>query len=130
MRALNVIMTVIFILCVVVQFNDPDPLLWIAIYLYAVVLTGMAAANRYTVFAPVGAAGYLIGALILSPAFAGISNPVDLVTDIRMDSKDVELARESGGLFICSAWMIVLSVIWYRRRKGEEPEAPEPTGEE
>ncbi len=119
LRWLNVMMTVVFVLCVAVQYNDPDALLWILIYVYAVVVTAMAVADRYTIFAVIGFAGFFVGFLYLSPGFLEVDNPMDLFTDIRMDSKGVEVAREAGGLVITSLWMFVLSIVWYRRRRDQ-----------
>ncbi len=119
LRWLNVMMTVVFVLCIAVQYNDPDALLWILIYAFAVVVTAMAAADRYTIFAVIGFAGFVAGFLYLSPGFLEVDNPMDLFTDIRMDSKGVEVAREAGGLLITALWMLVLSIVWYRRRKDQ-----------
>jgi len=121
---MNIVMTLVFVLCVVVQLNDPDALLWILIYAYAVVVTGMAIADRYTVLTVIGCVGFLAGFAYLSPGFLAVENPMDLVTDIQMDEKGVEVAREAGGLLITSAWLFVLSVVWFRRRKDETAEAP------
>ena len=112
LRWLNIMMTAVFALCVAVQFNDPDALLWILIY-----VTAMAATDRYTIFSVIGFAGFFAGFLYLSPGFLEISDPMDLVTDIRMDSRGVEVAREAGGLLISSLWLLVLSVVWFRRRR-------------
>lgn len=118
LRWLNIIMTVLFTLCVVVQYNDPDAVLWILIYAYAVVVTAMAAANKYTVLTVIGFVGFVVGFAYLSPGILQIDNPSELITDIRMDSPHVEVAREAIGLLISSLWLLVLSVVWYRRRKG------------
>ena len=116
LRWLNVMMTAVFALCVAVQYNDPDAVLWMLIYAYAVVVTAMAAADRYTFLAVLGFVGFFAGFAFLSPGFLEISDPRDVVTDIRMDSEGVEVAREAGGLLISSLWLLVLSVVWYRRR--------------
>ena len=123
LRWLNGMMTVLFVLCVAVQYNDPDALLWTLIYAYAVIVTGMAAANRYTIFVVIGFVGFFLGFLYLSPGFLEVSDPADLVTDIRMDEKGVEVAREAGGLLIASLWLLVLSVVWYRRRGDQDSPA-------
>lgn len=121
LRWLNVVMTVVFVLCVAVQYNDPDALLWILIYAYAVVVTAMAAADRYTIFSAIGFVGFILGFAYLSPGFLEVDKPMDLVTDIQMDAKGVEVAREAGGLLITSLWMLVLSIVWFRRRRNPAP---------
>ena len=94
LRWLNVFMTVVFALCVAVQYNDPDGIVWMLIYAYAVVVTAMAAANRYTLLAIIGFFGFFAGFVYLSPGLLQIDDATELITDIRMDSPDVEVARE------------------------------------
>lgn len=58
MKIFNIIFCVLFILFAAVQYNDPDPWKWIILYLYAAVLCGLAARNK---FYPVA---YLIGIVV------------------------------------------------------------------
>lgn len=119
LRWLNIMMTVVFALCIAVQYNDPDALLWILIYGYAAVVTAMAVADRYTFFAVIGFVGFFAGFAYLSPGLLDIDDPTELVSDIRMDSPVVEVAREAAGLLISSLWLLVLSVVWFRRRRNQ-----------
>lgn len=48
MKAFNISFCLIFILFAALQYNDPDPYLWIPIYLYPAVICGLAAAKRYS----------------------------------------------------------------------------------
>ena len=43
----NLIFAIIFILFAGLQYNDPDPVLWISIYLYAVIICFMAYRNNF-----------------------------------------------------------------------------------
>ena len=60
---------VLFALSVAVQYNDPDPLPWMALYGCAAVVAGLAAAKR-SMLVPAGVVGLvaLVWALTLAPS--------------------------------------------------------------
>lgn len=97
-------MAVIFLISCAVQYNDPDPWLWIAAYGLAGVVTGFALVGRHTPFViPLGLAYY---------GWAMYNMP-------HVPSSEwltTETSRESGGLIICAIWMAVLAVAWYRQK--------------
>ncbi|MDF2437763.1 MAG: hypothetical protein K0Q95_2139 [Bacteroidota bacterium] len=47
MKTFNVIFVVLFIIFAALQYNDPDPYIWIPIYLYAALLSYFAIQKRY-----------------------------------------------------------------------------------
>ena len=47
MKIFNIFFCVIFIIFAALQYNDPDPYVWIPIYLYAAVLCGLAANYKF-----------------------------------------------------------------------------------
>lgn len=47
MKVFNIIFCLIFIVFAVLQYNDPDPYLWVPIYMYTSVLCWLAARKRY-----------------------------------------------------------------------------------
>jgi hypothetical protein len=55
MKVFNIIFILVFILFAAVQYNDPDPYLWIPIYLYPAVLCYLATKQKYPRL------GYFIG---------------------------------------------------------------------
>ncbi|MEI6088366.1 MAG: transmembrane 220 family protein [Bacteroidota bacterium] len=55
MKVFNIIFILVFILFAAVQYNDPDPYLWMPIYLYPAVLCNLAINNKYPKI------GYYIG---------------------------------------------------------------------
>ncbi len=116
MRIASIIMFVLLLLCVAVQWNDPDGWLWMLIYGYGTVVTWFAIQKRYSVAALIGAIGYLLGALYWMPKEM-VEHPSNLFLDLRMHEKGVEEVREDVGLYICAVWMLVLSVAWWRNRK-------------
>jgi len=58
MKVFNLIFCILFIFFAALQYNDPDPYVWMPIYLYASVLCWLAFRNKFFPTA------YLVGALI------------------------------------------------------------------
>jgi hypothetical protein len=102
----------IFILSAAVQYNDPDPLVWIAIYGLAALACLSVLINKtphYYVFF-VMAVGYLISAYLQwPPQFEGF-----VFEEVAMHSLNIELARESGGLVICALGMVIMG--WFSKK--------------
>ena len=97
----------VFGLSIAVQFNDPDPALWIAIYAVAAVLATAAVFGRFWLV-PTGAAlaCYLVLIGIWSPALADSSWAAFQV--FGMSSLEEEEVREFWGLAICGVWTAAL----------------------
>jgi hypothetical protein len=110
-------MLAIFLLSCAVQYNDPDPGLWIAYYGYAALVTLLAFTGRYTLLAPIGLLGYLIGFAYYLPGWN--LDTVLLLREPKMSNERVELAREAFGLLICAGWMAVLTWKWWRARNAD-----------
>ena len=112
---LNVVMACLFLVGCAVQYNDPDPFVWMALYGVAAVNAGFAAAKRYTYWSFVGAAAYLLYAVYLLPwGFLGES--LFIRPTWHMISDRNELAREAVGLSVCAVWMLVTGGAWWQRR--------------
>ena len=47
MKIFNVFFCIVFIIFATLQYNDPDPYVWIPIYMYGAILCGYAAANKF-----------------------------------------------------------------------------------
>ena len=47
MKIFNIFFCIVFILFAAVQYNDPDPYIWMPIYLYAAVLCWLAYRNKF-----------------------------------------------------------------------------------
>jgi hypothetical protein len=116
-RILNALMALIFLMAVVVQYNDPDPLQWMAIYGAALVVSVLVwRRGRVHPAAPL-----LVGAVALAWSLSivlggpGGSNYLHMFDAWEMQSVNVEQAREASGLLIVAAWMAVLAT---RRRGG------------
>jgi hypothetical protein len=108
-RIVTILMGLLFLLAVAVQFNDPDPLQWMAIYGAAAVACALAVRGRLPGWLPV-----LVGAIAI--AWAGTLLPnvwgrvrfTDLFREIGMDSASIEEGRETVGLLIVAAYMFVV----------------------
>lgn len=111
MRGANRLMTVLFLIAAVLQYNDPDPLRWMAIYGLAALACLLALAGWLPrpLSALVGLAA-LAWAATLAPAVVGRVSIGELFESFTMKSQSVEEAREMGGLLVVAAWMAVLAL--------------------
>jgi hypothetical protein len=101
-----------FLLSVVVQYNDPDPIRWMAIYGAAFVMCCLSLAGRLRWWMPA-----LAGAVALVWAFSILPHLVGHAIDwgqvfghMKMANGVVEETREMGGLLIVAVWMAVLTL--------------------
>jgi len=122
MRAFNLIFFILFVLFAVLQYNDPDPWIWIPIYAYAAVLCLLAFRRKYYPAAYlIGITIYLGYAVYLFFTKDGVLDWVtkhdaeSLVQTMKAEKPWVEDTREFGGLLIL---IVVLAVnYFYSRRK-------------
>lgn len=120
MKVFNVIFLILFIGFAALQYNDPDPYIWIPIYLYASYLCWLAMKNRYPGrlyllgFAVFGIyAGYLFfnETGVLSWIFKhGAEN---IAGSMKAEKPWIEETREFFGLVIV---MIVMCINLYNNR--------------
>ena len=102
-------MVVLFGVAAAVQYNDPDPFLWMAVYVagaaLSVLIPRVPGVRRFVVWlAP------LVLLWAASLAWSGLAaGGMDGVLAGRgMESPGVEELREAGGLLIVSAWWVCL----------------------
>lgn len=106
LRRANLIMAVLFLLSVVVQFNDPDPLQWIALYGLAFVSCCLSYFSRLPRLAPLTLSLLsFVWAILLST-----ESPTDVFVSFEMVNLAVEQAREMFGLILTGLWMTVLTI--------------------
>lgn len=115
-RIIFAVAFLVFAMFVAVQYNDPDPLVWMLIY-GAVALLSLAAAFNY--FFPrttaVVAIAFLAATLWMSPNFLHTS--LAAFSSVGMMNERHELVREAWGLLICFTWISV--VFWQGWRRGK-----------
>ena len=108
-KAVSLVLAILFSYFVVVQYNDPDPQLWMPIYGIAVaaslsIFFGKAP-NRYVFFILAGA--YFLAAFQQwPPKYEGV-----FWGEMAMRSINIELARESLGLAISGIGMVILGFL-------------------
>jgi hypothetical protein len=120
MRYLYLFFALIFTLFAAVQYNDPDPILWISIYLYATAVSIMAFFGKFN--KPMILAGmifYLAGAIYyFPPSVSDWINAEQQSQSLQMKMPFVEEAREALGLFIC---FLVLGLYMLKARSLARP---------
>jgi hypothetical protein len=123
-KVVNGLMTAAFLFSAAVQYNDPDPVRWMAIYGAAAVVCVLAilGRGRWPLAAGVGLVT-LAWALTLAPAVIGKVRFGELFEAFEMKDERVEVAREMGGLLIVAVWMAVLAIAFWRQRTAAKSRA-------
>ena len=122
MKVFNLIFVIIFLFFAALQYNDPDPYIWIPIYGYAALLCWWASKkNFYAAAYIIGISVYLIYAIYLLFTKDGVMDwarehqAENLVQTMKAEKPWIEDTREFGGLLIL---IIVLGVNYiYAKRK-------------
>ncbi len=110
-RIANGVMLLTFAVGVVVQFNDPDPSAWVAMYALAAAACLFALLGRSTWTFPTAVAVVaVLWAVTLAPAVLGRVPFLDMFGAWEMEDLGIEESREMYGLLIIAAWMVVLAV--------------------
>ncbi len=106
-----------FVLVAALQYNDPDPYVWIAIY-GAAALVSWLQRRRPARSIPALLVGSVavVWALCLFPEAQGVGL-LDLPRPMHTKGGAVEAAREVGGLSIVAAWMFFLAFLARREKR-------------
>ena len=122
MKAINIFFILLFIFSAALQYNDPDPYVWIPVYLYGAFLCYQSVRNRYR---PV----LFLAGLIIYSAYAvylffdktGVWNWVsehdseNIVQSMKATKPWIEETREFLGLLIL-IFSILMNMIWLRKK--------------
>jgi hypothetical protein len=121
MKIFNLIFCILFILFAALQYNDPDPYIWIPIYGYAAVLCWMAFKGRYFpkaylfgILVYLGYAVYLFFEKDGVYDWLTVHNASTITGSMKAEAPWVEDAREFFGLLIL---IVVLGIDWWYARK-------------
>jgi hypothetical protein len=124
MKVFNILFIVVFIVFAALQYNDPDPFIWIPMYLYAAFLCFLALRHKYyPALYYVGLGAYLVYATFLFFDKTGVlswakeHDAENLVQTMKATKPWIEETREFGGLFIV---IIVLLVNLIQLKKGRK----------
>lgn len=112
-KTLHIIVTVLFVLFAIVQYNDPDGWKWVILYLFVAGIVGfgiMSKRDKTVTLAAIGLCG--IWFLTLIPAFISwVSMGMPTIVDsMKVEAPHIELTREFLGLAIC------LGALWWQYR--------------
>ncbi|MFT4822191.1 MAG: hypothetical protein ACI9DH_000243 [Halioglobus sp.] len=112
----NSLFLAVFILSALVQYNDTDAIIWIAMYLSAAGMCVSAFRKKSLYWLPplllFACIGWIMG---LTLGFIGTVSMAEITASIKMQSGAVEEAREVGGLAMIGFWTAYLI---YRRWRG------------
>ena len=110
-KVLNAVFLIIYLLCAVVQYNDPDTLPWALIYLAAATMCLLEVGNKPAKWLPPTLLGIsLVWIGFLLPSIVGQVSLEEIFASITMKTKAVEEAREIGGLLLVVFWAGVLAL--------------------
>ncbi len=113
MKVFHLTFGIVFILFAALQYNDPDPWVWMTVYLCSAFLCFLSIFNQKS---PFFHKFYLIWGIFTAiwgifqwpPVWEGLGDS--------MKTTNNELARESLGLFICSLIAILQYIMIFRKR--------------
>lgn len=125
-KTANLIFAVLFVLFAGLQYNDPDPVLWISIYLYATIICIMASRGRYyPILNILGIAMFVVYALFLFfdgngvISWATTHHAENIASTMKAEQPWIEETREFGGL------LILIIVLFLNYLKGKKQAAME-----
>lgn len=114
MKIFNVVFCVLFILFAALQWNDPDPYIWVPIYLYGAIFCALAAAGKYYKgWYLFGIVGCLVFAVYLFFAKDGVlswmteHHAENIAGTMKAEKPWIEDTREFFGLFIIIIVLLV-----------------------
>lgn len=114
MRWLDGSFVVLFVFAAAVQYNDPDPVVWIAGYATAAALSGLAFQGRWPVVPnAIAAIGFLAWFLSLAGTLPGA--PSEAFTSFHMKAASHEEPREAIGLLLCAVWTAGIALRGWRQ---------------
>jgi hypothetical protein len=120
--ALNILFALLFLFSAALQYNDPDPLRWVAIYAGAAISTVLALHWRpgWLAAGAVGVVAAVWGGWLWHEVIGHV-----LFSDFwrKMSEKGgrVEVMREAGGLTIVCTWLSVSSLVGWQRSRPPKP---------
>jgi hypothetical protein len=132
MVAINIFFIVIFILSAALQYNDPDPYIWMTLYLYGALLCWLAIKKIYK-------KGLFITGIVVYAAYAvyllfdsdGVINWIsehnaeNIVQSMKATRPWIEETREFFGLLIL-LFALIINMFWLSKVKSRERRSSAP----
>jgi hypothetical protein len=123
MKIFNIVFIVLFVISAGLQYNDPDPYLWMPIYLFAAWLCFLALKKKFPpVLYFLGIAGYSVYAIFLLFEKDGVlnwlteHNAENIAQSMKATRPWIEATREFFGLLIIIA-VLIINLVWMKRQK-------------
>ena len=112
-KVLNIAFGLAFVSASLVQFNDPDPIRWVAVYLGAAGCVAAFHVDRldWRLSAALCAVAVVWASTLVPTVIAHPPPMRDVFGDVKMYAPGVEEAREAGGLFLVAIWMGVIAKV-------------------
>ena len=124
MKVFNIIFCFVFIVFAALQYNDPDPYVWVPIYMYTAVLCWLAARQRYFTKAYllgiVVYAGYAIYKMFDANGLIDwikLHHAENIAGTMKAEQPWIEETREFFGLVILIAVLAVNYFVAIKKRK-------------
>jgi hypothetical protein len=122
MKVFNLVFVILFVLFAALQYNDPDPYIWIPIYLYGALICWMGYAGRINFLALfAGLAVFFVYAVYLFVADDGVlswiqeHNAENIAGTMKAETPWIEDSREFFGLVILII-VFLINYFYYRKR--------------
>lgn len=122
MKIFNILFCLIFIIFAALQYNDPDPYIWMPLYLYTAVLCALAARNKFYPWAYVlGVAIYGLYAVYKLFEKDGVldwferHHAENIAETMKAQTPWIEETREFFGLIILIA-VLLINYFYSRKR--------------
>ena len=122
MKVFNLLFCLLFVFSAALQYNDPDPYVWMPIYLYGAVLCWLAFRNKFYPKAYlIGIAVYLVYAIGLFFWKNGVldwmtkHNSEEIAATMKAEKPWIEETREFFGLLILV--VVLLVNYFYAKRR-------------
>jgi hypothetical protein len=110
LRAVNAVVAALFAAGAALQWNDPDPARWMALYGAACAISLMAARGRPPRrVVPAALAGIAIAWAVAVGVRVGGDSYLHMFDAWEMRTPAIEEARETSGLLIVAGWMVVIA---------------------
>jgi hypothetical protein len=124
LKPFNITFAILFLGFAALQYNDPDPLVWVSIYMAMVAVCLLAFKQRnYKILNVILALVYIGYAAILSPALLTWWQSTDrglLFDDLaKMQFPYIEETREFLGLMICLGVLAINHFAWRKNQKSQ-----------
>lgn len=122
MKIFNIIFIIIFIIFAALQYNDPDPYIWMPIYLYAAFLCYKAFKKEYNpMLYMIGLSAFTLYGLFLFFDKTGVIDWIkehhseNIVQTMKAETPWIEETREFFGLVIVIG-VLIINMIWLRSK--------------